>query len=75
MTQTDFFPTVDPNKKKGGTVNWFKDNFQDIKVLAGIAALATLMGTGTVATHEGLPLLTGLIGLSINTGSSGTSSS
>lgn len=69
MTTTDFFPTANADQipKKGGGMNWFKDNFQDIKVLAGIAALATLIGTGTVTTTEGLPLLTGLIGLSINT--------
>lgn len=55
-------------------MNWFRDNFQDIKVLSGIAALATLIGTGTVTTNEGLPLLTGLIGLSINTSGNGASS-
>lgn len=43
--------------------------------LSGIAAVATLIGTGTVSTTEGLPILTGLIGLGINTTSNGGGSS
>lgn len=38
---------------------------------AGIAAIATLMGIGTVSVTEGLPILTGLIGLGINTTAKG----
>lgn len=35
--------------------------------IAGIAAVTTLMGVGTVSTETGLPILTGLIGLGITT--------
>lgn len=34
---------------------------------AGIAAIASLIGVGVVPVSEGLPILTGLIGLGINT--------
>ncbi|HLI23586.1 MAG TPA: hypothetical protein VKU91_01420 [Acidimicrobiales bacterium] len=43
--------------------------------VAGLAAIATLMGVGTISVVEGLPLLSGLIGLGITTtSSSGTPS-
>lgn len=52
----------------------FLNNFGDFKVIAAIAALAALIGTGSITSTEGLPLLAGAIGLSINTtpGNSGS---
>ena len=38
---------------------------QGVLHLAGIAAIATLIGTGTVSVDIGLPLLTGLVGLGV----------
>ena len=38
--------------------------------VAGIAAIAVLMAVGTITATVGLPILTGLVGLGINTSSS-----
>jgi hypothetical protein len=38
--------------------------------LAGLAAVATLMGIGTVSSDQGFPILTGLVGLGIKTAAS-----
>lgn len=38
--------------------------------IAGVAAVATLLGTGTLPTDVGFPLLAGLLGLGIGTASS-----
>lgn len=49
-----------PNLIKNMTWNQFMQ-------LTGITALSVLMGIGTVDVQMGLPFLTGVIGLSINT--------
>ena len=46
-------------------LNWLSST--PVLHVAGIAAIATLMGVGVVSESEGFPILTGLIGLGINT--------
>lgn len=50
-------------------MNWFSS--APFLHVAGIAAIATLMGVGVISSTEGLPLLTGLIGLGIQTTTGG----
>lgn len=40
-------------------------NSQGVLHIAGVAAVATLLGTGTLPTDVGFPLLAGLLGLGI----------
>ena len=70
MIPGDNPPVVPPPPAKESTVtqvvSWLSS--EPFLHVAGIVAITVLIALGTVSTAEGFPILTGLVGLGINTG-------
>lgn len=72
VTQTTTTTASKPSATVNAVLNWFSS--ETFLHAAGIAAVSVLMGVGTVPVSEGFPILTGLVGLAINTAKTYTSS-